>query len=194
MGTVWTIASGSELGTQHNFLWKGSSEWKGSWVRARARQGLQIEALYARVRGPRTPFTLKTSFKGNCVTLRTLASGSDLGTLWMLATASEWEPFESSLLGFKFILLLSAFKIDSILTRSDGRSLLERSLPVVSVLRRGWETSTQGWSCVFAGVLMRRTQDWWCSSDGNIAQERSLPVVSVLTGSDGRSLLEHYLS
>ena len=35
--------------------------------RARARQGLQIEAFYARARGPRTPFTPRTSFKGNCV-------------------------------------------------------------------------------------------------------------------------------
>ena len=26
-----------------------------------------------------------------------LASGSELGTLWTLATASEWEPFERSL-------------------------------------------------------------------------------------------------
>ena len=35
--------------------------------RARARQGLQIEAFYARGRGPRTPFTPRTFFKGNCV-------------------------------------------------------------------------------------------------------------------------------
>ena len=83
--------------------------------------------------------------------------------------------------------------MNSVLTGSDGRSLLERSLPVVSVLREGWETSTQGWSCVFAGVLVRRTQDWWCPSDGKTPLERSLPVVSVLTGSDGRSLLERSL-
>ena len=60
--------SKSCLSTEHNFLWKGSSEWKGSWVRARARQGLQIEAFCARARGPRTPFTPRTSFKGNFVT------------------------------------------------------------------------------------------------------------------------------
>ena len=34
--------------------------------RARARQGLQIEASM-RARGPRTPFTPRTSFKGNFV-------------------------------------------------------------------------------------------------------------------------------
>ena len=34
----------------------------------RARQkGLQIEALLARARGPRTPFALRTPFKGNLV-------------------------------------------------------------------------------------------------------------------------------
>ena len=64
-----------------------------------------------------------------------------------------------SALGIQNVLKNGAIKINSVLTGSDGRSLLERSLPVVSVLREGWETSTQGWSCVFAGVLVRRTQD-----------------------------------
>ena len=61
--------------------------------------------------------TLRTLATGSEFgTLRTLASCSELGTLRTLATASEWEPFERSLLGFKFILLVSAFKIDSVLT------------------------------------------------------------------------------
>ena len=52
---------------KHNFLWKGSSEWKGSWVRARARvKGSKLK-LFTRARGPRTPFTPRTFFKGNCV-------------------------------------------------------------------------------------------------------------------------------
>ena len=73
----------------------------------------------------------------------------------------------------------------SVLTGSDGRSLLERSLPVVSVLRVPPESSTQGSSCVFAGVVLRRTQDLGWSSDSKTPQAQSLPVVSVLTGSDG---------
>ena len=87
-------------------------------------------------------------------------------------------------------LLERSLPVVSVLTGSDGRSLLERSLPVVSVLRVPPESSTQGSSCVFAGVVLRRTQDLGWSSDSKTPQVQSLPVVSVLTGSDGRSLLE----
>ena len=139
--------------------------------------------------------------------LRTLATGSELGfelifslnwfflklgwsgALRTLATGSECSKRERRSLPVRTLP-----KTDSVLTGCDGRSLLERSLPVVSVLRGGWQTSDQGWSCVFAGVLVRRTQDWGCSSDRKPPLERSLPVVSVLRGSDGRSLLERYLS
>ena len=111
------------------------------------------------------------------------------GALRTLATGSECSKRERRSLPVRTLP-----KIDSVLTGCDGRSLLERSLPVVSVLRGGWQTSDQGWSCVFAGVLVRRTQDWGCSGDRKPPLERSLPVVSVLRGSDGRSLLERYLS
>ena len=133
--------------------------------------------------------------------LRTLATGSELGfelifsklgwsgALRTLATGSECSKRERRSLPVRTLP-----KTDSVLTGCDGRSLLERSLPVVSVLRGCWQISDQGWSCVFAGVLVRRTQDWGCSSDRKHPLERSLPVVSVLRGSDGRSLLERYLS
>ena len=111
-------------------------------------------------------------------TVRTLASGSELGTLRTLASGSELGTLRTLATG------------SGVLTGSDGRSLLERSLPVVSVLRVPPESSTQGSSCVFAGVVLRRTQDLGWSSDSKTPQVQSLPVVSVLTGSDGRSLLE----
>ena len=57
---------------EQNFPWKRSSEWKGSWAR-RARARAKTASIWrpfwrARARGaPRTPFTLRTPFKGNCV-------------------------------------------------------------------------------------------------------------------------------
>ena len=57
--------------------------------------------------------------------LRTLATGSELGTIRTLATA----------MGFKFFLLLSVSKIGGVQTGCQGRSLLERLLPALSVLR-----------------------------------------------------------
>ena len=62
----WTI-----IDHKHNFLWKGSSEWKGSWVRTRrAPNGLLNKPFWrARARGAQlgTPFTPRNPFKGNCV-------------------------------------------------------------------------------------------------------------------------------
>ena len=50
------------------FLLKGVLGVKGVLgPRARARPGLQIKAFCARARGPRTPYTPRTSFKGNFV-------------------------------------------------------------------------------------------------------------------------------
>ena len=147
--------------------------------------------------------TLRTLATGSeSGTLRTLVTGSELGTLRTLATATEWEPLERSLAVVNWELLERSLAVvnlgtlrtlatgSGVLTGSDGRSLLERSLPVVSVLRVPPESSTQGSSCVFAGVVLRRTQDLGWSSDSKTPQVQSLPVVSVLTGSDGRSLLE----
>ena len=99
-----------------------------------------------------------------------LATGSELETLRTPATGSE--------LG----------TLRTLATGSELGSL--RTLAVVSVLRVPLESSTQGPSCVFAGVVLRRTQDLGWSSDSKTPQVQSLPVVSVLTGSDGRSLLE----
>ena len=107
----------------------------------------------------------------------------------------NWEPVERSLAVVNWELLERSLAVVN--WEPLERSLpvvnweaLERSLPVVSVLRVPPESSTQGSSCVFAGVVLRRTQDLGWSSDSKTPQVQSLPVVSVLTGSDGRSLLE----
>ena len=62
-------------------------------------------------------------------TLRTLASGSELGPLWMeyrkLATGSEWKPFERSLPVVNWEPLERSLAV-------VNWELLERSLPVVN--------------------------------------------------------------
>ena len=76
----------------------------------------------------------------------------------------NWEPLERSLPVVKWEPLERSLPVVN--WKPLERSLavvnwepLGRSLPVVSVLRVPPESSTQGLSCVFAGVVLRRTQD-----------------------------------
>ena len=103
-------------------------------------------------------------------TLRTLASGSELGTLRTLASGSELGTLRT---------LATGSELGTLRTLATGSECSIRVPP---------ESSTQGSSCFFAGVALRRTQDLGWPSDSKTPQVQSLPVVtvSVLTGSDGR--------
>lgn len=86
-----------------------------------------------------------------------------------------------------------AFKRVCDLSESDSRTSLEHSLAVVNDLRNLWESTALGWSCVFPGALVRRTQDWRWSSETPPSLDHSLAVVNDLRASANRTSFDHKL-
>ena len=83
---------------------------------------------------------------------------------------------------------LCLLAVGGVQTGCQGRSLLERSLPVVSVLRGGCETSDQGWSCVFAGVLVSEK-----NARLRVLQRQQTSLRTLATGSECSNRLRRSL-